>query len=468
MMLCLTVISVTSIIIIESGSLSSFQSELGASARETKNMKIILTNTFLAEKYIDRVRSDMDGTVQLQSDEQIIKKATREYFTDLRSDVVTLAFFNMEEDVIASNAGAFFDLGKKELDDVVGKQKGKIVPRHANGKYYLLIFDIVDLLEQKYVLFVIRDISFLDNARRDQYVIFALVIAVSLAVLAFVISVLSKRITRPIERLTAAAGMIAQGDHSRRADITTKDEMSVLAGQFNRMADEIEKRIAMLNAQTEEKQRFINNLTHELKNPLTSIIGYANLLKTAKFDEEVFFTSVEYIRAEGKRILDLADRMFDLILYKNKTLRYSDVDLPAFFREIADIMKFKLENKSITLSIAAEPGTLRLDRELMKAALINLVDNAIKASDAGSSIVLAFTRHDPTPCISVADSGRGIPPEDIDKITEPFYRVHKTRTPEEKGIGLGLAITSEIIMLHQARLVIESELGKGTKMCVRF
>jgi signal transduction histidine kinase len=81
---------------------------------------------------------------------------------------------------------------------------------------------------------------------------------------------------------------------------------------------------------------------------------------------------------------------------------------------------------------------------------------------------LSFGRHDGAPCLAVEDWGKGIPAGEVDKIIEPFYRVHKTRAPEEKGIGLGLAITNEIVRLHRAKLVIRSDPGQGTKVCVHF
>ncbi len=281
-------------------------------------------------------------------------------------------------------------------------------------------------------------------------------------------ALLSRRITRPIEDLTAAAKRIAEGDHTRRASAATRDEISELAAQFNRMADEVEKRIELLNVQSAEKQRFIDNLTHELKNPLTAIIGYANLLKTAKYDEETFFTAVEYIRSEGRRILDLTDRLFDLILYRKENLHPAAEPLAPLFAEISDLLQFKLEEKSLTLRTDPGLALLYLDRDLIKAALINLIDNAVKASRPGGEILLSASRHDGADCISVRDHGKGIPAEDIAKITEPFYRVHKTRVPDEKGVGLGLAITSEIVRLHRARLLIESEPDKGTRMCIHF
>jgi signal transduction histidine kinase len=468
MTLCLSVISVTGVAVIESGAYAAYQAELALSAREAANLKTIVTNTFLAEKYLDRHRAAVDGRPAARSDEQIISQTARAFFPDLRSDIVTLAFLTADGRVITANDGIRLGLGKEELTAVVRDRRPSTTVRSVGGVRYLLMFEIVDLLEEQYILFIARDIGFLDARRREQYVSFALVVAAALAVLAAVTALLSRRFTRPIEDLTAAAVMIAAGDHARRARVTTRDELAALAGQFNRMADEIENRIALLNDQAAEKQRFIDNLTHELKNPLTAIIGYANLLLTATYDEEVFRTSAEYIRTEGRRILELADRLFDLILYKNRELERAEVEAGAFLAEIAGHMKFRLEPKSLRLVVEAEPGALRLDRELMKSALTNLVDNAIKASDAGSVIRLRYGRHDGAACLSVEDSGKGIPAADIDKITEPFYRVHRTRAPEEKGVGLGLALTAEIVRLHGARLVISSALGKGTRVCVHF
>jgi len=466
--LCLSVISATGVIIIESGACAAFQSERDVSSREAGTMKVIVTNTLLAEKYLDRMMIEGNARREERGDEEIITRTARRFFPDLRSDILLMAFYTADGRPLIANDESRLERTRPDVDRLIAKRGADIIDRRGADGHHLFLFEPIDLFEQTYFLLIVRDLGFLDARRANQYAAFAMVSAGALAVLALVTALLSKRLTRPIEDLSAAATMIARGDHTRRARVNTRDEISDLAAQFNRMADEIEKRIDLLNAQASEKQRFIDNLTHELKNPLTSIIGYANLLQTAKYDEETFYTAVEYIRGEGRRILDLTDRLFDLIMYRKQTLQCADTPLAPLFREVADLMQFKLEEKSLTLHAAVDIPSLRVDRDLIKAALINIIDNAVKASRPGGAIRLSAALRDGAACVTVEDHGKGIPAGDIAKITEPFYRVHKTRTTDEKGIGLGLAITSEIVKLHGAKLLIESEPGKGTRMRICF
>ena len=279
---------------------------------------------------------------------------------------------------------------------------------------------------------------------------------------------LSKLVIRPIEELSSAAQNIASGNYKDRVKVTGKDEIGFLAEQFNIMADEVEQRINMLENESLRQQRFIDNLTHELRTPLTSIIGYADLLRKVDYDRELFTKSLNYIYSEGNRMLKLANTLMDVILLREKAFKLKKQPVLPLLNEVKGLLNVKAQEKGIQLQVIGEDLELPLEKDLLKGAIINLVDNAIKASRPGTVITLGVEQVQNKPCIYVADQGKGMDELEVRKVKEPFYRVDKSRSRKEGGLGLGLAICEQIVKVHGAELVIESQVGKGTKVKIIF
>lgn len=286
-----------------------------------------------------------------------------------------------------------------------------------------------------------------------------LVILISVAVL----SVVVRRTLAPLSELSKGAKSIAKGAYEKRVAIKTRDEIGALADDFNSMAEAVERHTKELEESEERKTLFMGNLTHELKTPLTAISGYAQTMRTVELSTDDRNEALTYIYAESKRLDRLAKKMMRLIELDHDTeIAMEEIPLKDLFDAAVRTCTVSAKDKGITLNIGDCSGTLQGDFDLMCDVLINLIDNAVKASPEGAEVKL-YTEDG---AIVVEDFGCGIPPAEIAKITEPFYMVDKSRSRKSGGAGLGLALTKLILTHHGMEMRVESEVGKGTKIAV--
>lgn len=379
-----------------------------------------------------------------------------------------IELFREDATLIASSMGDMWKgYTRKELAQV--SQDGKNYIFRRNGpNHYLFISDTITIGSGKMLMSVVKDVTYADKHRNTQYMLFLQIGLVGLIFVAVVTGITSRLVIKPIEKLTDAARSIASGNYGDRVQCTGKDEVGQLAEQFNIMAGEVQKHTDALKEEGERKQLFIDNLTHELRTPLTSIIGFSEYLLKAKDEPGVYEKSLNYINSEGKRMLKLINGLMDMILLRQGSLNQKKEQIRPILIEVADIMARKASAKQIRLSVNEGDAELNVDRDMIKGVIINLVDNALNASEAGAAVSLGIERIPAGASIYVADQGKGISKEDIDRILEPFYRVDKARSRKEGGLGLGLSICSEVVKSHGARLELKSEPGNGTVARIIF
>ena len=250
--------------------------------------------------------------------------------------------------------------------------------------------------------------------------------------------------------------------------MNSNDEIGSLAQQFSRMADEIEGRIQQLQLESVRQQRFIDNLTHESRTPLTSIIGYAELLQKVDYDPALFQKGLNYIHSEGKRMLNLNNMLLDLTFYREKNFELLPQPVLPICREVQEIITVRAAERNIIIEVQGDDFVLPLDSDLMKSLLLNLVDNALKASNDNSRIIIGTVLNEDARVLYVQDFGRGMEDKELEKIKEPFYRVDKARSRKDGGVGLGVAICNQIAHTLQGRLDYESEPNKGTTAKIYF
>lgn len=282
---------------------------------------------------------------------------------------------------------------------------------------------------------------------------------------AALITLLVRTILRPIQRLKESTSLIAAGVYDRRIAVDEQDEVGSLAMDFNVMAQAVENRVEALKEEAERRTLFISALTHELKTPMTSIKGNAETLLMTKMDEEEREAALLQIDADCTRVERLSHKLMQLLVLK----RSDDIEpkpqsVAELLAMVCDAAKEQLKQRGLALRVENHMQQLKMDKDLLCELLLNLIDNAGKASPRGSVIALR-ARGD---IISVSDSGHGIPPEELYRLTEPFYMVDKARSRKQGGMGLGLALAQEIARLHGAHLAFESEVGKGTTVKVVF
>lgn len=329
--------------------------------------------------------------------------------------------------------------------------------------YYIQMGSVINALDRKLYLETMKDVTEVFEERTLGFDVYRRVTLLMLVCSCVVMFFISFWLTKPIRLLTKATRKMAAGEYSYRADVISNDELGQLTEDFNEMAGVLEENIHKLEEGVRSREDFIAAFAHELKTPLTAIIGYADLLRSRKLDDEKHFLSANYIYTEGKRLEAMSFRLLDIIVTKRSEIELQAVSVEVLFQYLRDMYA---ENHQIRLDFSYEEGKVKAESNLIKSVLLNLVDNAMKASEEGSVVEIRGRHAQGGYLFEVRDYGVGIPEEEQRKITEAFYMVDKSRSRSRNGAGLGLALCTEILTLHQSRLEIESETGKGT--VIRF
>ena len=291
----------------------------------------------------------------------------------------------------------------------------------------------------------------------------------------------SRQFTRPIEDMAKAANQMSHLDFDVKVPTGSDDELGRLGASINELSSKLEFTISELKTANNELQKdieqkvqidemrkeFLSHVSHELKTPMTAIIGYADTLLTVRLSPKRQEIAPDYIRNECRRLSRLSVKMLELTgLYETGEAEFVpvEVQMNQFLEDVKKLVTYKLQEKKICLEIHCNPEELRktFDPDLMMSAVTNFIDNAVKASDENSKIVLEATQNH----LSVQDYGKGIPKEDLKRVTEAFYMVDKSRSRVKGSVGLGLALCQKIADIHGFQLEITSHLGKGTIISV--
>ena len=325
--------------------------------------------------------------------------------------------------------------------------------------YYIHTGIMVNALDRNMYLETMEDVTEVFEERTLGFSVYRQVTLAMLLCSSVIMFLICTWLTKPIRLLTHATRKMAGGDYSYRARQISSDELGQLTTDFNSMANELEATIGELREEVRAREDFIAAFAHELKTPLTAIIGYADLLRSRKLDEEKHFLSANYIYTEGKRLENMSFRLLDIIVTKRDTIERQPMAAKSLFDYLKSMFSGNTEQK---LRIAFGLGTVYAEGNLLKSVLLNLVDNACKASSEGGLVEVYGKRRENTYAFCVKDHGVGIPEEELKKVTEAFYMVDKSRSRSRNGAGLGLALCVEILRLHESELFIESKVGEGT------
>lgn len=295
------------------------------------------------------------------------------------------------------------------------------------------------------------------------------VLALLLIMSTAVIFLLSRYITKPIGKLTRTAGQIAAGNLTVRSQNTSEDEIGELSGSFNKMADALVERLkekeqeALQKAMEAKRQEdFTAAFAHELKTPLTSIIGYADMLGTVQMTDAERSEAAYYIFTQGKRLESLSHKLLELFSLERTPLVKKVIATKELEDNIRNTMRPVFKKKQIIGKIILEKDRIYADKDLLLSLLYNVLDNGSKAVEPGGFILLKGTKLPEGYEFKIVDNGRGIPKEEITRITEAFYMVDKSRSRKEGGAGIGMALCQKIVKLHGGTMKIDSRLGEGT------
>ena len=229
---------------------------------------------------------------------------------------------------------------------------------------------------------------------------------------------------------------------------------------------EAKAELEALRETADRREEFIASFAHELKTPLTAIIGYADMLRSKDMAPKSRFTAAGYIFSEGKRLESLSLKLMDIIVAGKQEIEKKRYDAAYLLREVSAVTVPSVTDDGMKLEVFWENGEVEVEPDLFKTLLINLIDNARKAGKKGQPVELFGRSEAGGYAFYVRDHGRGMKKEELEKITEPFYMIDKSRSRAQNGAGLGLALCSKIAELHGTKLEYESEPGQGTTVRV--
>lgn len=397
----------------------------------------------------------------------VLTRIANEFVGNNNEQSVYLDIRAETDQAVFSNTDFQMPEQREELDKL-GMDELHYVVRDIDERTVLFASSLADINHTSYVFTYMIDLTPLYQDRVEQYQFFAKVSVAACFLYMLIMLFVSRGLTRSIDHLNRTARVIAQGGFSDRVRLKSKDEIGVLAQNFNDMAAVVEDKINDLERNNQEKQRFINNFTHELKTPLTSIIAYANFMRTTKYNEEMFVDGLNVIYSEGKRLESLSLKLMNLILLQDGHFQMEMHDMGTIIAEIKPALDMMAKEKQVAIVTECEPGELRLEKDLIKVLIFNLVDNALKASSGQQTVTLRITWRGGHCILEVMDQGIGIAKEHQDKIFEPFYMADKSRTKSSHGAGLGLAICQSVAALHHAAIRVISTENQGTTVKVEF
>lgn len=321
-------------------------------------------------------------------------------------------------------------------------QRGWVMDALEDGRVYLHAASPLALEDGVLYLENCREISSLFQDRSEQYrSFFTLVLVLTGAVGALSLAV-TAMLLRPLGRLSAATRQMAAGELDQRVTVRGDDEIAQLSADFNVMALRFRRQVRELQDAARRQEDFIGSFAHEIKTPLTSIIGYADLLRSRPARSEQVRQSAGYIFSEGRRLEALSRKLLDLVVLDRQDFPLRPVPLDVFLGRVGGAMAPALEQAGVRLTIRAGSIPALMEPDLMETVCLNLLDNARKAMEGGGEILLEGLLEEGCPVIRVTDSGKGIPTEELSRVTEAFYMVDKSRALElESRPGEGTRVT---------------------------
>jgi signal transduction histidine kinase len=299
----------------------------------------------------------------------------------------------------------------------------------------------------------------------------------------------SRRVVRPLETLRRGVERIRQGDLSTRLDVSTGDELQILSDEFNEMAANLKEAYTGLERKVAErtqelttanlklaeasrhKSEFLANVNHELRTPVSAIIGYSRLLLRETEDQidALQRANLQDLLHNAERLLHEIDSLLDLAKIEagKMEVRLEPVRVQEVIQDALCIIEPLLNGGAVRLSREISPRipVLNADREKLRHIVLNLLDNAVKFTDRGEITISAF-QEDASLRVVVADTGIGIHAEDLSRIFEEFHRARSSSNRRYRGTGLGLAIVKRSVDLLGGTVAVESELGKGSRFTV--
>ena len=406
------------------------------------------------------------GFESVASQPSSVQKSLEEIFSETKFlQSQSFRIYDVQNSLLLDNRAPQADLMERSI-----MAQGDILYRifQEEGRYYIHTCSAV--LYNSDTLYVERfqDITSVFNRKNQNFKMYKIMMAAVIFVVTILSAVISVFLTAPFRTLSRTTRKIAGGDYGSRIKMKSDDEIGAFIEDFNIMAGSLENKMEELEAAAQRQKDFTASFAHELKTPLTSIMGYADTLRSRELPADKRFQAANYIFTEGKRLESMSRALMELFITENREIEKQPVSAGKLFEQIRRSAEYSLQKKQLRFSVEAEDFVLWIEPDLIETMLLNLIDNARKATPPGGQVSLKGEKRGDKYLVCVQDTGRGIPAEEISKITDAFYMVDKSRSRAEGGAGIGLALCSKIADVHQTCLQFESTVGVGTQVCVEL
>ena len=393
-----------------------------------------------------------------------------EHFQDKEREKMELQVLDAGGNVLVSSTG-FRPLADEKPDFVQALQavqrntdedRGVWRGRNAAGEKITAMTVLVRYSDGT-ICGAVRYLVSMEKVDSQILLLIAVMLLFGMAVIFFVMlssSYFVSSILNPITEIGQAARKIALGDYDSRIEKRYDDEMGDLCDTINYMAGEISAAERMQND-------FISSVSHELRTPLTAIKGWSETLRQGgAADEELMNKGLEVISSEAERLSGIVEELLDFSRMQggHMTMRFGRMDVLAELEEAVVLFRERAKREDIDLVYIEGENLSPItgDKDRLKQVFINIIDNAIKYSNAGGRVRIEAVQMGGNVQIVISDSGVGIPKSDLPNIKNKFYKANRTRP----GSGIGLALADESIRRHKGRLEIDSEEGVGTTVTI--
>jgi signal transduction histidine kinase len=283
----------------------------------------------------------------------------------------------------------------------------------------------------------------------------------SLAAGSLIILIASMFLVRPIKKLTQATKRIAAGDFNVKLNIKQTSELGTLARSFEEMMNDLQQLEHM-------RREFVANVSHEVQSPLTSISGYAQALKNVELPDQERGRYLDIIISEAKRLSKMSDSLLKLSLLESQShqLQLVTRDLDEQIRRVIVALQPQWSARDIRFELDLQKVQVLADHDQLNQVWTNIISNGIKFSEDKGSILVRMERDSRNVTVRISDHGIGIPLEDQKRIFERFFKADRSHSRKYDGSGMGLAITKQIVSLHQGDIQVESKIDQGTTFII--
>jgi signal transduction histidine kinase len=454
--LVIIVVNVTSLALLSSNHRLAIEREQQNALSQHNYLIAEIQNTLIYTQFVER-------TISL-SEEQTMTVALEVLARQRNDEVFKAALFERDAIIYSENRapleGELALLHEPDYSSTVDEDRGRSL---------LFVISTITLNERDFQLISSSDISSTYDLFQKDFAQVRFIGVISAFIVAGLLLLLVHGLLMPLRNLSSTTRKIAGGDLENRVVVKGHDEVAEVARNLNTMADSIEHSITELEQLAESRRMFIGNLAHEMRTPLTSILGFADILRVKRdVSEEDRIEYASVIVNETKRLQGLSSKLMELLTMGNMQASTEAIEIHSLAAELTTTLQPILKNQGIELVCTLPDGDtwISVDRELLKSLVFNLVDNSIKASSPHSKIELSINIEGSDVILAVADEGVGISKDQIPLLTEPFYMLDKARTRKHGGAGLGLALCSEIARAHGTELQIESAPDEGTRVSI--